>query len=48
MDWRGDKKDKRLQDLPEDVDVAEWYIFDFNRFISPGSRAFCLVKVNHR
>ena len=45
--WIGKEKtkDKLLQDLPEDVDVTERYIFDFNWFISPGSRAYCQGKV---
>ncbi len=33
------KKADLLQELPEDFNIVERYIYDFNRFISPGDRA---------
>ena len=35
-------KDKQLlKNLPLKIDVAEQYIYDYNRFISPGQRGYC-------
>ena len=33
-----------LQELPEDVDIVEHYVYDYSRFISPGQN--CYVRIN--
>ena len=40
--WIGEptKLNPLLTEFPEDVDIAERYAFDFNRFISPGDRSY--------
>ena len=45
--WKYDKKtsSKMISEFPEDVDVVEKYAFDFNRFISPGDRAYCRLHI---
>ena len=35
------KKKELLKKLPMKVDVAKHYVFDYNRFISPGQRGYC-------
>ena len=34
------KNNPLLIEFPEDVDIVERYIFDFNRFVSPGERTY--------
>ena len=36
---------KFLTELPEDVDTVEWYVHDFNRFISPGKNLYCRLHL---
>ena len=45
--WKYDKKtsSKMISEFPEDVDRVEKYAFDFNRFISPGDRAYCRLHI---
>ena len=45
--WIGSesKKDKLLSKLPEDIDLVERYVSDFNRFISPDPRAYCRIHL---
>ena len=40
--WIGNytKNNPLLTEFPEDVDIVERYVFDFNRFISPDERAY--------
>ena len=35
-----------LLELPEDVDIVEKYIFDYNRFVSPGGRIYCRLHLS--
>ena len=39
-DPEAESRQKFLLELPEDVEVAEKYVFDYNRFISPGSSLY--------
>ena len=40
--WKSEMKDNILsKELPEDADIVERYIYDFNRFISPGDWYYC-------
>ena len=40
-----ENKPKFLTELPKDVDIVEKYVFDFNRFISPGGRMYCRINI---
>ena len=45
--WLKDSPSKRelIAELPEDVDVAEKYVYDFNRFLSPGGRLYGRIQL---
>ena len=38
-------KDSLLKKLPDDIDIVERYVYDFNRFISPGERVYYRLNV---
>ena len=45
--WNNDKKVTKkqlLKKLPEDIDITERCAHGFNRFISPGDRAYCRLQ----
>ena len=44
--WKTEKGEKPifLHELPEDVDIAEQYIYDYSRFTSPGQN--CYFRIN--
>ena len=48
--WSGltTKKDMFLTELPEDLDIVEKYVYDFNRFYSPGDRAYCRINIQYK
>ena len=39
------KKIKYLLELPEDIDIVEKYVFDYNKFVSPGGRIYCRINI---
>ena len=46
--WNNGKKvttKQLLIKLPDDIDITERYTYNFNRFISPGDRAYCRLQI---
>ena len=45
--WNPDSSSKNtyLKELPENIDVVEKYVFDYNRFLSPGKNIYCRIKL---
>ena len=45
--WNPDSSSKNtyLKELPENVDTVEKYVYDYNRFLSPGKNLYCRIKL---
>lgn len=39
---------KLLTEIPEDLDIAEKYLYDFTQFYSPGDRYYCRINMLYK